>query len=35
LTVSHTLETLLASRISDRAILLGKVIVTVGRDNAI
>jgi ABC-2 type transport system permease protein len=26
----HTLETLLASRISDRAILLGKVIVTVG-----
>ncbi len=26
----HTLETLLASRISDRAILLGKLIVTVG-----
>ena len=26
----HTLETLLASRISDRAILLGKVVVTVG-----
>jgi ABC-2 type transport system permease protein len=26
----HTLETLLASRISDRAILLGKVLVTVG-----
>ena len=26
----HTLETLLASRVSDRAILLGKVIVTVG-----
>jgi ABC-2 type transport system permease protein len=26
----HTLETLLASRISDRAILLGKVFVTVG-----
>lgn len=26
----HTLETLLASRIADRAILLGKVIVTVG-----
>jgi ABC-2 type transport system permease protein len=26
----HTLETLLASRISDRAILLGKVIVTTG-----
>ena len=26
----HTLETLLASRISDRAILLGKVIMTVG-----
>nr|HET6901579.1 ABC transporter permease [Ktedonobacteraceae bacterium] len=26
----HTLETLLASRISDRAILLGKVIATVG-----
>jgi ABC-2 type transport system permease protein len=26
----HTLETLLASRISDRSILLGKVIVTVG-----
>jgi len=26
----HTLETLLASRISDRAILLGKVITTVG-----
>jgi ABC-2 type transport system permease protein len=26
----HTLETLLASRISDRAILLGKVMVTVG-----
>jgi ABC-2 type transport system permease protein len=26
----HTLETLLASRISDQAILLGKVIVTVG-----
>ena len=26
----HTLETLLASRISDRAILLGKIIVTVG-----
>src|SRR5690242_7123643 len=26
----HTLETLLASRISDRAILLGKVIVTAG-----
>lgn len=26
----HTLETLLASRIGDRAILLGKVIVTVG-----
>ena len=26
----HTLETLLSSRISDRAILLGKVIVTVG-----
>ncbi len=25
----HTLETLLASRISDRAILLGKVLVTV------
>lgn len=26
----HTLETLLASRISDRAILLGKIVVTVG-----
>ncbi len=26
----HTLETLLASRISDRAILLGKILVTVG-----
>jgi len=26
----HTLETLLASRISDRAILLGRVVVTVG-----
>jgi len=26
----HTLETLIASRISDRAILLGKVLVTVG-----
>ncbi len=26
----HTLETLLASRINDRAILLGKIIVTVG-----
>jgi len=26
----HTLETLLASRVSDRAILLGKVVVTVG-----
>jgi ABC-2 type transport system permease protein len=26
----HTLETLLASRISDQAILLGKVLVTVG-----
>jgi ABC-2 type transport system permease protein len=26
----HTLETLLASRISDRAILLGKIIVTIG-----
>src|ERR1700680_617372 len=26
----HTLETLLASRISDKAILLGKVVVTVG-----
>jgi ABC-2 type transport system permease protein len=26
----HTLETLLASRISDRAILMGKVVVTVG-----
>jgi ABC-2 type transport system permease protein len=26
----HTLETLLASRVSDRAILLGKLIVTVG-----